>query len=163
MNVFYLDECPLKCATMHCHVHQNKMIIEYAQLLSTAHHIIDGDASIDGLYKVTHRNHPSAIWVRESTDHYDYVLELWIALCALYTKRTGKEHATYRKLFSKLIRWPARIEQKPFVEPPQCMPDEYKHDDTVTAYRQYMKAKLNEWQSREKPIKVLFDITTDWL
>lgn len=164
MNVFYLDECPLKCADMHCHVHQNKMIIEYAQLLSTAHHVLDGDASIDGLYKLTHRNHPSAVWVRESSDHYDYVYELWVHLCINYTKRTGKTHATEKRLGDVIGRWPNNMSASvPFTEPTQCMPDEYKHDDTVTAYRQYMKAKLNEWQNREKPIKVIFDITPNWL
>jgi hypothetical protein len=64
MNIFYTNENPIIAAQDHCLVHQNKMIIEYAQLLSSAHHILDGEYAIDGIYKATHKNHPSAIWVR---------------------------------------------------------------------------------------------------
>ena len=42
MNLFYLDTRPEKCATLHCDKHVVKMIIEYAQLMSTAHRMIDG-------------------------------------------------------------------------------------------------------------------------
>ena len=42
MNIFYLDENPKKCAKYHCDKHVVKMIIEYAQLLSTAHRLCDG-------------------------------------------------------------------------------------------------------------------------
>ena len=43
MNIFYLDTNPALCAEYHCDKHVVKMIIEYAQLLSTAHRIIDGE------------------------------------------------------------------------------------------------------------------------
>jgi hypothetical protein len=42
MNIFYLDEDPKICAQYHCDKHVVKMIIEYAQLLSTAHRVLDG-------------------------------------------------------------------------------------------------------------------------
>jgi len=42
MNIFYLDKDPIKSAEMHCDKHVVKMIIEYAQLLSTAHRVLDG-------------------------------------------------------------------------------------------------------------------------
>ena len=42
MNIFYLHENPERCAEMHCDKHVVKMILETAQLLSTAHHEIDG-------------------------------------------------------------------------------------------------------------------------
>ena len=81
MNIFYLDPDPRTCAEMHCDKHVVKMIIEYAQLMSTAHRVIDGteytDMTANGrrikrwrldddresiLYKASHINHPSAIW-----------------------------------------------------------------------------------------------------
>ena len=43
MNIFYLDTNPALCAEYHCDKHVLKMIIEYAQLLSTAHRILDGE------------------------------------------------------------------------------------------------------------------------
>jgi hypothetical protein len=42
MNIFYLDEDPKICAQYHCDKHVVKMIIEYAQLFSTAHRVLDG-------------------------------------------------------------------------------------------------------------------------
>ena len=41
MNIFYLDHDVQKCAEMHCDKHVVKMILEYAQLLCTAHHAKD--------------------------------------------------------------------------------------------------------------------------
>ena len=57
MNIFYLHDDPIYCAQMHCDKHVVKMILEYAQLLSTAHHEIDGTPSID-CYKPTHKTIP---------------------------------------------------------------------------------------------------------
>ena len=42
MNIFYLHEDVKQCAKMHVDKHVVKMIIEYAQLLSTAHRMLDG-------------------------------------------------------------------------------------------------------------------------
>jgi len=42
MNIFYLHKDPDICASYHCDKHVLKMIIEYAQLLSTAHRMLDG-------------------------------------------------------------------------------------------------------------------------
>jgi len=43
MNIFYLNKDPKVCAEQHCDKHVVKMIVEYAQLLSTAHRVIDGE------------------------------------------------------------------------------------------------------------------------
>jgi hypothetical protein len=42
MNVFYLHEDPKICATMHADKHVVKMIVEYGQMMSTAHRVLDG-------------------------------------------------------------------------------------------------------------------------
>lgn len=49
MNIFYLDENPSIAAAMHCDKHVVKMIVEYAQLMSTAHHI--HGTNVEGMYK----------------------------------------------------------------------------------------------------------------
>ena len=46
MNIFYLDHDVRKCAEMHNDKHTVKMILEYAQLLSTAHRVLDGTVVI---------------------------------------------------------------------------------------------------------------------
>ena len=63
MNIFYLHPDPVVCAAHHGDKHVVKMILETAQLLSTAHRILDGDdhANWHGMYKATHKNHPSAV------------------------------------------------------------------------------------------------------
>lgn len=42
MNIFVLSQDPREAAQMHLDKHVVKMIIEYAQLLSTAHRLLDG-------------------------------------------------------------------------------------------------------------------------
>ncbi len=42
MNIFFLDEDPRVAAQMHCDKHLVKMIVETAQLLSTAHRLLTG-------------------------------------------------------------------------------------------------------------------------
>ena len=57
-------------------------------------------------------------------------------------------------LFYPLERAPKNINRGGFTPPPQCMPDEYKGDDTVVAYRKYYmgeKAGFAKWKARETP------------
>lgn len=143
MNIFYLHECPFVSAQAMTNKHCVKMILESAQLLSTAHHILDGDNAKhkDKLYKKTHHNHPSAVWVRGSKDNYMWLYKHFIALSTEYTIRYGKIHLTYKKLASYLQEYPNNIPEGKFTQPPQAMPDIYKDYDSVEAYRRYY---LNE-------------------
>ena len=137
MNIFYLSHCPEKAAQYQYNKHVVKMILETAQLLCTAHVILDGDAA-DVPYKVTHKNHPSAVWVRGSAENYMWAYEHMLALGAEYTRRYGKTHLTILKCRDVLYTFPKAIGNKPFVQPPQCMPDEYKvENDSVSAYWNY--------------------------
>ena len=43
MNIFYLHEDPIQNAKWHIDKHIVKMPIEYAQLMSTAHRLLDGE------------------------------------------------------------------------------------------------------------------------
>ena len=43
MNIFILDKNPEISARMHCDKHVPKMIVESAQMLSTAHRLLDGE------------------------------------------------------------------------------------------------------------------------
>ena len=79
MNIFYLSEDPNQAAKYMYNKHVVKMILESAQLLCTAHIISDGE-SADVPYKATHKNHPSAIWARESVSNYIWLYDHMIAL-----------------------------------------------------------------------------------
>lgn len=154
MNIFYLHENPVTAARYHCDKHVVKMILEYAQLLSTAHHILDGDDAPEGIYKCTHKNHPSAVWVRQSKDNYMWTFDLLNWLLTEYTERYNKIHKTSR-LIPELVQPPVNIPDTGFTQPPQCMPDEYKCDDAVEAYRNYYigdKASFAVWKYSAPPM-----------
>jgi len=165
MNIFYLDKDPKTCAQYHCDKHVVKMILEYAQLLSTAHRVLDGkhtkvlsnsgkryvsnwimdDSSDAVLYKVAHVSHPSNIWTRASGHHYIWLWRLWHELCLEYTERYGKNHISWKKLRTYLSILPQNIKDAGFQPPPQCMPDECKKDDTIQAYRDFYMAHKREF------------------
>ena len=137
MNIFYLDSDPVKAAKIQYNKHVVKMILESAQMLCTAHHLLDPCNSDDIPYKIAHKNHPSTIWVRQSASHYLWLYHHMIALGEEYTRRYNKTHLTITKCKDVLARYPGGIFHVGFSEPPQCMPDEYKHKSAIHAYWNY--------------------------
>ena len=153
MNIFYLDRDVKLAAQYHTDKHVVKMILEYAQLLSTAHHELDDDVD-SRLYKPTHKNHPSAKFTRANIGNYTYVYNLWTALCDEYTYRYGKVHLSDSKLRRLLINPPMNIHIGDFSRVPQAMPDKYKCYDSIIAYRNYYrndKKHLHKWKNRNVP------------
>ena len=164
MNIFYLDKDPVKSAHMLIDKHVVKMVLESAQLLSTCHRVLDGEhgykVSPAGrklqiwthpdpimektLYKASHFNHPCSVWLRESTEHYEWLYKHFKALSDEYTKRYGKIHLSWTKLGELLAVPPWNIELTPFKEPPQAMPTKYqiKGDSLKSYYNYYITEKL---------------------
>lgn len=155
MNIFYLDTCPIRAAQQQCDKHVVKMILESAQMLSTAHHEFGSERAV---YKSTHKNHPSTVWARECTSNYRWLYEHMMALGDEYTKRYGKVHLSIEKCREALREPPEgmpwnveayrlyHISKADIIEhtpPPQCMPDEYKRHDAVEAYRLYYISKAD--------------------
>lgn len=178
MNIFYLHKDPKICAVMHNDKHCVKMILEYAQLLSTAHRILDGSPNRvlsssgrqktvyslpdhrDGLlYAATHINHPSAIWVRQSYANYVWLNKLLFYLCKEYTHRYGKVHKVQASgLLLDLYVPPEKLHETKslaFTEPTPAMPDTYKVlGDSISSYRNYYnggKQHLASWKKRAIP------------
>ena len=135
MNIFYLDKCPDKAARLQYNKHVVKMILESAQMLCTAHHHYGNGDNVP--YKKAHYNHPSTIWVRESDEHYDWLYNHMLALGREYNKRYNKEHLSIIKCKKPLFCSPKGIPYKKLVQPPQCMPDEYKNKCSIKAYWNY--------------------------
>jgi len=131
MNLFVLDKCPKKSAELMCDKHVVKMILEVAQMLSTAHREFESKIVTDTclLYKKTHLNHPSTIWVRTTGANYLWTYAHFVALCDEYTKRYGKVHLSETKLKKLLSHVPCvlhkAIDVKNLTIPPLCMPEEY--------------------------------------
>ena len=175
MNIFYLDNDVNKCAEMHNDKHVVKMILEYAQLLSTAHRVLDGticdgfsdsgrrkktytlaDSRNGILYSATHINHPSAVWVRQSDTNYKWLQSMLVTLCKEYTYRYDKVHKCERDgLVEQLARLPDTIPSGHFTEPTPAMPDEVKvAGNSIKSYRNYYinnKTHLASWKKRNKP------------
>ena len=154
MNIFYLDKNPQTAAAMHCDKHCVKMVLEYAQLLSTAHRVLDGDNAPLDLYKIAHKNHPSTIWVRSSKQHYDWLFRLFRKLTIEYGIRYGRIHNSWKKLNRYLEFAPKNIKDRGWTDPPQCMPDHCKEKDTIQAYRKYYLLEKNhfaKWKYSEEP------------
>ena len=170
MNIFYISEDVKECAEMHLDKHVCKMVIEYAQLLSTAHRVLDGeeyrrlsannrsikawrlpDEREERLMKPTMMNHPSAIWVRQSEKNYLWLYTLWVELLKEFTYRYGKTHACAR-LIPDLMLLPTNIPNKPFTAPTPAMPDDCKvKGDALSSYRNYYnlnKTHLASWKGK---------------
>lgn len=140
MNIFYLQKDPIQAAKDLCDEHVLKMGIETAQLLCTAH----WETGKEAPYKRTHKNHPSAIWARQSIQHYRWLVTHGLAIIEEFTHRYGKDHKTRIVLEWCRDNEPA-ISDTNFVAPPQAMPDEYKNEDAVEAYRNYyIKDKIEQ-------------------
>ena len=154
MNIFFLHLDPKTCAQMHVNKHVVKMILESTQLLCTAHHLSPNKMGYKPPYKLTHKNHPSALWTRESVSNYKWLCKLGKELCIEYKYRYNKEHKS-EKYIDELMNNVPDIEDIGFTQPRQAMPDMYKDlNDSLEAYRQYYffeKTDLHEWKNREKP------------
>ena len=185
MNIFYLHEDPIQNAKWHIDKHIVKMPIEYAQLMSTAHRMLDGEMYLgktaigrnikrwklydereDILYKASHINHPSAIWVRESIENYFQMYKLYMAVLAEFTYSYGKIHGSSKPSIA-LIRPPSNIPLVKGTQLPQCMPEMCKvKNNPILAYRNYYIVEKNSfasWKNREIPEWFQTkDIMTTW-
>ena len=139
MNIFHLHKVPKVCAEYHCDKHVVKMILETAQMLSTAYQRHCG--LDDNLYKPAYPKHPMTIWVGDSIENYNYALMLGTELGKQYTKRYGKIHKSSNIINAfnngRLQNIEDRFPSQYFTRPPLCMPDEYKSDDYIQSYRNY--------------------------
>ncbi len=146
MNIFLLSLCPQLAAQMHCDKHVVKMILETAQLLYSAHHVVGTQNLPDDAYRMTHKNHPCSIWTRESVANYKWLAELGWWLCKEYQFRYGesKVHKTERHIVW-LRENPPAIPEGPQTPFRQAMPDPFKCEDPVVAYQTYYReSKLKE-------------------
>lgn len=180
MNIFILDLDPVKAAQMLCDKHAaGKMCVESAQMLSTAHRMLDGyvekrpsksgkrmvnyyvhpDPELDRqLYNAVHFNHPCTVWTMQTTANYRWHFKHFIALCNEYKYRYGKTHLTDEKLRYVLAKYPINLPKKkqtPFALAMQNEPQCIFRNDPVKSYRAYYNTKQDRfkmvWSKREVP------------
>ena len=150
MNIFYLDEDPVKAAKLQYNKHVVKMILESAQMMSAVVRLNGHDTG----YKLTHKNHPCTIWARSSLDNHEWTHCYGNALNDEYRYRYGKEHKSIDQVVNKLPE-PVNMQRVGFTEFGLAMPDELKdYDNPIQSYRDYYhldKATFASWKYRDKP------------
>lgn len=181
MNIFYVHKDPAVAAKMLIDKHVVKMIIESAQMLSTAHRLLDGEqyedrtkagrrikrwrlkdkGDEDIIYKASHIKHPSTVWVMTSAYNYNWLYKHMVALNDEFKLRYNhtEDHMTIRKLGKILNNPPKNISLSTIqTDPTPAMPDECKiPGDVVASYRKYYVMKKREMASWKEPA-----VIPDW-
>lgn len=149
MNIFYLDENPVAAARCLVDKHVVRMVLETAQILST----VSVRYGVEAPYRATHRNHPVVLWAGNTKGNWEWTLLHGMGIASEYKLRFGKEHKS-----AAIIDWCLEQGSKPSsgsLEPPrQCMPDEYRCEDPVEAYRRYYigdKIRMAAWREPGLP------------
>jgi hypothetical protein len=141
MNIFASDACPIKSAKFLDDKRVVKMVLESAQMLSTALHCVGADSP----YKPTHKNHPCSIWARNTKKNYIWLYKHFIALLQEYTNRYGKIHkcAEHKQAFINGRKYIPSGELQPH---PNCARNkeyniDYSNLEVHEAYVRYLKAR----------------------
>lgn len=149
MNIFASFNCPYRSSEFLDDKRVIKMVLESAQLLSTALHI----NGIEGIYRKTHVKHPCTIWTARSRSNYEWLLEHFKALYTRYSMIYDREHACSR-FFGELARLRLDMPDVGLTEFANCAANkelniDFKSiDDVHLAYRMY----LNERWKHDKRV-----------
>lgn len=142
MNIFAFSDHPLDCARLLDSRRVVKMILETAQLLSTAVREVapEGAKLSPLLYKATHRNHPCALWARETQGNFAWLVQYGVALAVEYRVRYGKQHKSLETILAcgKYIGWITPGERTEFVN---CT----SYPDEPNVRHAYMKQLSDKW------------------
>ena len=153
MNIFITDTNPRTAAENLADVHVVKMALESAQMLSTALYHVGVEENEMPLtksgtaYKATHKNHPCTIWAQSSRANFSWLAQHGWWICQEYTHRFGKVHACQSPI-EQMWGMDKRIPEGDMTPFAQAMPDEFKHESAVVAYRQYYiegKSEIAKW------------------
>jgi len=175
------------CAQYHIDAHIVKIPLETTQLLYTLHHLhpksedwrVHAPETKSGNrgYRIVHQNHPIRKWVSKSLLHYRHAVDYGLALCKEYTFRYDRIHACEQHLRWLASNEPNLKSSTEFLNPPLCMPEEYRIDvaehprkkkaiivlqdsefssEVYESYRRYyigekLKIRMSTWKKRENP------------
>ncbi len=180
MNIFILDKNPIKAAQLQCDKHVVKMVLESAQMLSTAHRVLDGEltkipsksgktmvkhwklpnSNLDEvLYKSVHVGHPCTVWTMESLANYAWHYEHFQALAIEFEYRYHKKHKSFELLEDALSIPPKNIPQDvgltPFRLAMGAAPECIDSSDPVGSYHKFYMTKQHrfsmDWTARDVP------------
>jgi len=159
MNIFFLHWIPRIAAISAIDKHVVKMVLESTQLLYTVYHMVEPELLSNcpySPYKITHKNHPCAKWCRENYSNFYWLLCLAWEYCKEYTHRYNKIHSCQKHIIWMIHNVPSEktLPRGDITMPPQAMPDKYKCESTIQAYRNYYigeKIHFSRYTKREPP------------
>lgn len=155
MNIFVTSTCPEECARVLDDKRVVKMVLESAQLLSTAISFLNCP-DLKAPYRVTHINHPCSVWAREGRGNYSWLLQHFEALCREYTHRFGKTHRCqeHMETFRRAVPY---FQNSPCQEFVNCATLHKHIEDVTLAYQLELEAKwvrdvrAPKWTCRSQP------------
>lgn len=155
MNIFVISPNTTECAQALDDLRLNKMIIETAQLLSTAMRVHGYTGNL--VYATSHLNHPCAVWARETNSNYQWLVAYLEDLVMERKARTSKHHKTYDKVH--ILKQGASLIPTGKLTPwPNCTPN--KHiEDVHEAYKITLRDK---WANDKRPPKWTFAKKPTW-
>ena len=159
MNIFAFDPCPMLSATWLDDVRKNKMILESAQMLSTAIRWLDPDTELP-VYKLAYINHPCSKWARHSRDNFKWLLS---HMSWLYNQKSGGHKSARLLPFFQQYADGGHFPREDLTPFANCARNQergvdYSHvEDVHQAYRLYMNDRWKErnitltWRWGEQP------------
>ena len=161
MNIFAFDKCPMRSALWLDDIRKNKMILESAQMLSTAVRALCPDTTLE-VYKTAYLNHPCSKWARQSRANFQWLLH---HMSWLYNHKSG-EHKSARLIpeFQKYVDdgdFPDEY-LTPFANCARNLErgvDYSDIDDVHQAYRMYMN---DRWKERNITLTWRWGEEPDW-
>lgn len=155
MNIFATHIEPSQCALEHCNTHVNKMLVEYAQLMSMAHD--HWGTWHDGMYRTnkSHMKHPSTLWCAKSKDNYRWLYDVWFNLADMYWRRTNKEHASWYKLGEHLRIGGLEYNLPQFNLTMLAVGDNITSNNVFLCYQRYLTDKFDAWRTRTDKKKII--------
>ena len=161
MNIFAFDKCPMRSALWLDDIRKNKMILESAQMLSTAVRALCPDTTLE-VYKTAYLNHPCSKWARQSRANFQWLLH---HMSWLYNQKSG-DHKSARLIpeFQKYADdgdFPDEY-LTPFANCARNLErgvDYSDVDDVHQAYRMYMN---DRWKERNITLTWRWGREPDW-
>ena len=160
MNLFILSFIQREIAQFMMDKHVSKILLEAVQMLCSCKRILDPDdeKTNSQIYKLAHKNHPVTIWCRKSKANFMWTLHLIKELHNEWRFRYGhpdtKFHKSYLMALILKDNIPSddKFEEQGLTPFALAMPEQYKSDDPVEAYRNYYmspeKQRIASWKKK---------------
>ena len=166
LNLYALHANPFVAGTMQHDVHTRKMFLESTQMGATVCRELgfnDDDLIKYSIvtkagtpYKSTHAKHPCVLWILESPANRGWFINHLIMMSAECQARFKKKYACtmpamgIARLFDDYNLVADWEDHTPFA---QAMPEEYRNEDAVQAYRDYYLGDKMEQMNSQSILK----------